>query len=177
MYLVFTRVLVRVTVNVPLVEFMYLEFTRMPGKSYCRQLAYLLLYLRDIHRALINFLVCSFCNQVSVFTFHLTSLQLTEGSHFCQHGPPRMYEPCWRKQKRERLWNHKHMSDSLLRYPALLLFQCCFTSDQMVLTIKDGEPRTPALTFTQLWALTIHNLTFSFLLSCCYKVHRNQKAY
>ena len=88
MYLVFTRVLVRVTVNVPLVEFMYLEFTRMPGKSYCRQLAYLLLYLRDIHRALINFLVCSFCNQVSVFTFHLTSLQLTEGSHFVSMDLP-----------------------------------------------------------------------------------------
>ena len=79
---------VRVTVNVPLVEFMYLVFTRMPGKSYCRRLRYLLLCLCDILRTLINFLVCSFCNQASVFTFHLTTLQLTEGSHFVSMDLP-----------------------------------------------------------------------------------------
>ena len=32
--------------NVPLVEFMYLVFTRMPGESYRRRLRSLLLYLR-----------------------------------------------------------------------------------------------------------------------------------
>ena len=30
--------------DVPLEEFTYLVFTRMPGKSYCRQLRFLLLY-------------------------------------------------------------------------------------------------------------------------------------
>ena len=31
--------------DVPLVEFMYLVFTRMPGESYRRRLRFLLLYL------------------------------------------------------------------------------------------------------------------------------------
>ena len=43
--------------DVPLVEFMYLVFTRMPGESYRRQLRSLLLYLCYIFRALINSLV------------------------------------------------------------------------------------------------------------------------
>ena len=33
---------------VPLVEFMYLVFTRMPGQSYCRHLRSLLLSLCDV---------------------------------------------------------------------------------------------------------------------------------
>ena len=40
--------------DVPLVEFMYLVFTRMPGESYRRRLGPLLLYLCDVFRALIN---------------------------------------------------------------------------------------------------------------------------
>ena len=44
--------------DVPLVEFMYLVFTRMPGKSYCRRLRFLLSCLCDVFRALINSLVC-----------------------------------------------------------------------------------------------------------------------
>ena len=44
--------------DVPLVEFTYLIFTRMPGKSYCRRLRSLLLYLCYVFRALINSLVC-----------------------------------------------------------------------------------------------------------------------
>ena len=44
--------------DVPLVEFMYLVFTRMPGESYCRRLWSLLLYLCYVFRALINSLVC-----------------------------------------------------------------------------------------------------------------------
>jgi len=44
--------------HVPLVEFMYLVFTRMPGESYHRQLRSLLLYLCYVCWALINFLVC-----------------------------------------------------------------------------------------------------------------------
>ena len=52
---------VRVTVNVPLMEFMYLVFTRMPGESYCRRLRSLLLCLCDVFRTLINSLICWFC--------------------------------------------------------------------------------------------------------------------
>ena len=44
--------------DVPLVEFMYLVFTRMPGESYRRRLRYLLLYLCYVFRALINSLEC-----------------------------------------------------------------------------------------------------------------------
>ena len=43
---------------VPLVEFIYLVFTRMPGESYRRRLRSLLLYLCHVFRALINSLVC-----------------------------------------------------------------------------------------------------------------------
>ena len=41
-------------VYVPLVEFMYLVFTRMPGESYRRRIGSLLLYLGYVFRALIN---------------------------------------------------------------------------------------------------------------------------
>ena len=45
--------------DVPLVEFMYLVFTRVPGESDHRRLGWsLLLCLCDVFRALINFLVC-----------------------------------------------------------------------------------------------------------------------
>ena len=44
--------------DVPLVEFMYLVFTHMPGERYCRQLRSLLLSLCYIFQALINSLVC-----------------------------------------------------------------------------------------------------------------------
>ena len=44
--------------DVPLVEFMYLVFTRMPGESHRRRLRSLLLCLCDVFRALINSLVC-----------------------------------------------------------------------------------------------------------------------
>ena len=43
---------------VPLVEFMYLAFTRMPGESDRRRLRTLLLCLCDDFRALINSLAC-----------------------------------------------------------------------------------------------------------------------
>ena len=44
--------------DVPLVEFVYLVFTRMPGEGYSRRLRSLLLYLCYVFRALINSLVC-----------------------------------------------------------------------------------------------------------------------
>ena len=40
--------------DVPLVEFMYLVFTRIPGESYRRRLRSMLLYLCYVFRALIN---------------------------------------------------------------------------------------------------------------------------
>ena len=43
--------------DVPLVEFMYLVLTRMPGDSYRRRLGSLLLYLCYVFRALMNSLV------------------------------------------------------------------------------------------------------------------------
>ena len=45
--------------DVPLVEFMYLVFTHMPGESYRRRLRSLL-YLCYVFRALIISLVCGF---------------------------------------------------------------------------------------------------------------------
>ena len=44
--------------DVPLVEFMYFVFIRMPGESYRRRLRSLLLYLCYVFGALINSLVC-----------------------------------------------------------------------------------------------------------------------
>ena len=44
--------------DLPLVEFMYLVFIRMPGESYRKRLKSLLLHLRYVFRALINSLVC-----------------------------------------------------------------------------------------------------------------------
>ena len=44
--------------DVPLVELMYLVFTRMPGASYRRRLGSLSLGLSDVFRALLSSLVC-----------------------------------------------------------------------------------------------------------------------
>jgi len=45
--------------DVPLVEFMYLVFTCMPGESYCRRVgSLLLLCLCYVFKALLNSLVC-----------------------------------------------------------------------------------------------------------------------
>ena len=52
---------VGLSIYVPLVECMYLVFTRMPGESYRRRLRCLLFCLCDVFRALINSLVCWFC--------------------------------------------------------------------------------------------------------------------
>ena len=46
--------------DVPMMEFMYVVFTHMPGESYCRQRGSLLLYLCYVFWALINSLVCWF---------------------------------------------------------------------------------------------------------------------
>ena len=69
MYLVFTRMPGESYRRVPLAEFMYLVFTRMQGESYRRRLRSLLLYWHYVFRALINSLVCCFvcCFDVQCF--------------------------------------------------------------------------------------------------------------
>ena len=66
-------------VYVPLVEFMYLVFTRMPGESYLRRLRSLLLYLCYVFRALINSLVCWFS-----LTHSLTHTDTRRQTHVMQ---------------------------------------------------------------------------------------------
>ena len=44
--------------DVPLVEFMFLAFMRMPGENYHRQLRSLLLYLCYVFQVLINLPLC-----------------------------------------------------------------------------------------------------------------------
>ena len=55
--------------DLPLVEFMYSVFTRMPGESYRRRLRSLLVYLYYVLRALINSLVCWLRSCFSLWTF------------------------------------------------------------------------------------------------------------
>ena len=58
--------------HVPVVEFMYLEFTRMQSERYCRRDMSLLLRLCDVFRALLNSLVCWFCTgALGPFVFDL----------------------------------------------------------------------------------------------------------
>ena len=52
--------------DVPLVEFIYLVFTRMQDESYKRRLGSLLLCLCDVFQALIDALVCWFCTSTLV---------------------------------------------------------------------------------------------------------------
>ena len=53
--------------DAPLVEFMYLVFIHMPGKSYHRRLGSLLLCLCEVFQALINSLMCLFFVFIVVF--------------------------------------------------------------------------------------------------------------
>ena len=55
--------------DIPLVEFMYLVFTRMPGESYRRRLRSLLLYLCYVFRAQVQQLCL--CASVSCLKFEL----------------------------------------------------------------------------------------------------------
>ena len=57
MYPVFTR-MPGESYHVPLVQFMHFVFTRMPGESYRKRHRSLLLCLCCVFRALINSLVC-----------------------------------------------------------------------------------------------------------------------
>ena len=57
--------------DIPLVKFMYLVFTRMPGESYRRRFRSLLLYLCYVFRTLINSPACRFF-EVQKVSRHLT---------------------------------------------------------------------------------------------------------
>ena len=63
--------------DVPLVEFMYLVFTRMQSESYSRQLRSLLLRLCDVFWVLINSLVCW------LYESSVDHRQPTERGRFC----------------------------------------------------------------------------------------------
>ena len=78
---------VRLVADVPLVEFMYLVFTCMPGESYRRRLRSLLLYLCYVFRGIINSLACYFC-LVSYPPFHLVSYNSTFPSTEFRQIPP-----------------------------------------------------------------------------------------
>ena len=63
--------------DVPLVEFMYLVFTHMPGESYSRQLGSLSLCLCDVSGVLINSLVCLFCtSNLGLILFQISELKV-----------------------------------------------------------------------------------------------------
>ena len=53
LYVVFTRMPVESYRRVPLVQFLYLVFTRMPGESYRRRFGSFFLFSRDVFRALV----------------------------------------------------------------------------------------------------------------------------
>ena len=64
---------------VPLVEFLYLVFTRMPGVSYRRRLRSLLLYLCYVYRALINSPGCWFYIIMCFFQIQIQHRGSTRG--------------------------------------------------------------------------------------------------
>ena len=67
--------------DVPLVEFIYLVFTCMPGESYWRRLRSLLC-LGDVFQVLINSLVCWFCTgTLSLILFHIVTFFVTLQQH------------------------------------------------------------------------------------------------
>ena len=67
--------------DVPLMEFIYLVFTCMPGESYWRQLRSLLC-LGDVFQVLINSLVCWFCTAtLSLLLFHIVTFFVTLQQH------------------------------------------------------------------------------------------------
>ena len=66
-------------VYVPLVEFLYLVFTHMPGESYRRRLRSSLLYLCYVFQAKFNSLVSSFCTSalgLVLFQIRVHSIKL-----------------------------------------------------------------------------------------------------
>ena len=92
LYLLACQVRVTIgTTNVPLVEFMYLVFTCVPGESYHMHLGSLLLCLCDIFQALTNSHVSWFCTStLGLVLFHTVTSswnaytvtgQLTRGHH------------------------------------------------------------------------------------------------
>ena len=80
--------------DVPVVEFMYLVFTRKPGESYRRRLMSLLLFLCYVLRALIYSLECYNCRIGLLFIFFFFFLGWGEAWGMGRRG-------CWRKPDHE----------------------------------------------------------------------------
>ena len=80
--------------DVPLVEFMYLAFTCMPGESYHRWLGSLL-RLFDVFQVQINFLVCWFCVSASGPHVPLFSTVQTKSRHRSKHFLRQSYSNCF----------------------------------------------------------------------------------
>ena len=70
-------------VPVPLMEFMCLVFTHMPGKNYSRRLRSLLLCLRDVFWAPVNSLACSFLCYLSIAEIRNKPGETTQGRNTC----------------------------------------------------------------------------------------------
>ena len=70
-------------VPVPLMEFMCLVFTHMPGKNYSRRLRSLLLCLRDVFWAPVNSLACSFLCYLSIAEIWNKPGETTQGRNTC----------------------------------------------------------------------------------------------
>ena len=113
--------------DVPLVEFMYLVFTRMPGESYRRRLMTLLLYLCCVFRALINSQLCwfikipvseSFLLSIGTRTTYLTptltlisiSVDIEVKAERWLRGQPVNREENCRFESRTGLYDQKHAS-------------------------------------------------------------------
>ena len=82
---------VRVTVNVPLVEFMYLAFTRMPGESYSGAVYVPCIYTNTRWELLWMYLWCSLCT----LYLHACQVRVTVGdSDLCCCACVTYFE-CW----------------------------------------------------------------------------------
>ena len=105
--------------DVPLVEFIYLVFTRMPGESYRRRLKSLLLCSCDVFRAIINSLMCWFyqiitetglCTEEEEDIGHFQII--IEIGHYTEEEEEKRYRPSpnnywnrilhWRRRRRRR---------------------------------------------------------------------------
>ena len=100
--------------DVPLVEFMYLVFTRMPGESYRRRLRSLLLCLCDVFRTLINSLVCWFyTNALSLVLLQNISKGISHEYHSIVRDEAGFFYCCFFKNYHSWLGHMLHTSAQL----------------------------------------------------------------
>ena len=79
-------------------------------------------------------------------------------------GP--IYLDTWRTRNSYR-HNRHAVPSNYMELPAgcLMFGRCCFTSTETVRTVRDREPKTATLTFTQL--LSSESLLLSLIIKCC----------